>query len=140
MPYQYELFMISNVSISEDTILSFNIANYSNINAYSEAEQASVTKGTKSHKPSFAGVLQKYTPNSRATVADQIRAHSEEKRIMLNQLHERMRSESEARRMELFPPLISGCLSNIINALLPFRYPINCDTASLGGIFRHMWI
>ena len=40
----------------------------------------------------------------------------------------------------LLPPLFSGCRSNIIKALFPFRYPINCDTDNFGGILRHIWI
>lgn len=89
--------------------MSFNIADYTNINAYSEIAQASGGNDAKSSsKPSFLNVFLNQMPNTKPSFADQARALSEERKIMLNQLLEKLRAESDARRMELLSKLMQN--------------------------------
>ena len=87
--------------------MSFNIADYINVNTDLESPQASGGRSVRSGSPAFANVFFNYLPNTRTTFADEVRVHSEERRAALGQLLDRMRAESDMRRQELLSKLLS---------------------------------
>ena len=85
--------------------MRYNIAGYTRINVCSEVAQASESKSAKSIKPSFTNVLSNYFPNTRSAVSEEVRARSAEKRMVIDQMLEKMRAESVARRQEFLAKL-----------------------------------
>ena len=86
--------------------MSINITDHVDINTFSETTQASGHGAGKSPKPSFFGVLRNHLSSSKTALADQARARSEERKIILNQMLERLRAESEAKRQDLLTELM----------------------------------
>jgi len=86
--------------------LNLNIASITNIDPSAETAQKTGGEGISPPKPSFYDTLLGYLPSSKGKIADEIRAHSREKRIMLNDLLEQLRLESDKRRQELLISLL----------------------------------
>jgi len=86
--------------------LGFNIADYTNINDYSEAAKTAVGGVAKLSKPSFFNVFAGHLPGRKVSFADVSRARLDERKVILNQLLERMRAESNAKRQEILTKLM----------------------------------
>ena len=88
--------------------MSNSIVDYSDITAVSEIAKASGGKTVRPHKTAFLNAFLDYLPNSRTTFADQARARSEERKIILNQMLEKLRAESSTKQQALLSKLIQS--------------------------------
>ena len=86
--------------------MDFYITDNTNINGYSETTKSTGGKSIKANGPSFVNVFQNHLPKTNTTAADVARAMALEKRKMMNQMLEWMRTESETKRMELLSKLM----------------------------------
>jgi len=87
--------------------LSSCVVDYKDFNGHSEITPISGGSGSRSQKPSFFNVFLDFLPNTRVNNATQARERMEERKIMLAQLLERLRAESEAKQHELLYKLIN---------------------------------
>ena len=85
--------------------MDITVTDSSSINPYAVNEKTSGSKSANRPKSLFVDVLYKYLPKEGATITDEIKTVSRDRRVLLNQLIESMRLESEARRNELLSRL-----------------------------------
>ena len=88
--------------------MSINFTENIAINTDFEIAQVSGGRGVKSQKKSFFNVFLGYLPNTKATFTDQARVQSEERKLMLNHLMERLRADSEAKQHELLGKIMQS--------------------------------
>jgi len=86
--------------------LNLNVTEYPNINTNVETARKSGVEGAKQLKPSFYNTLLSHFPDTKNSIANELKAYSREKRVMLNELLEQMRTEGEKRRQELLFELL----------------------------------
>ena len=86
--------------------MSFNIADFTNINDFSEIAQSTSGRSVRSPRPSFFNAFLDQLPNTKKTFVSDARERSEERKRVLSHLLERLRAESEARRQELYSKLL----------------------------------
>lgn len=92
--------------------MSFDIADYTGITDYWEPAQptgangAKGANGVKAQSSPFADVFLRHWTEKKVTVFDEFRAINADRRAFLNHLLEKMRAESEAKRMELLAKLM----------------------------------
>ena len=91
----------------EDNALRINITDYTNIDDFSEIAHTSGVNSARSAKPSFFNVLINYMPNPKAASVNEARARFTERKEALNQMLEKLRAESDARRQEFYSILIN---------------------------------
>jgi len=88
--------------------LSINITDYAIINDFSDITQTSGGTSTRSSRSSFFNVFLNNLPNTRTAYAVEARVRSEERKMVLSGLLERLRAESEMRRHELYSKLLQN--------------------------------
>ena len=87
---------------------SLSVAEFTSLNSSSEILQASGGNGVKAPKSSFFNVFLDHLPNTKTSFAEQARALHDERKLVLSQLLEKLRTESDARRQELLSKLMKS--------------------------------
>jgi len=90
----------------EDIVLSFFIADQAKISEYSEITSSVGVRGARSQRTTFLNTLQNHLPSKKATFADEAREIARDRKIILKQLLEKLRAESDSKRQELLSILI----------------------------------
>ena len=86
--------------------MSFNIADFKILNDLSEITQMPGVKNARSPKTSFLNVFFSQMPDQKAVAVSDAKMRFTERKAVLNDLLEKLRAESDARRQDLYSMLI----------------------------------
>jgi len=86
--------------------LSSSIIDYKNIGGYSDVAHSSGANGARSSKPSFFNVFLGHLPGKKASYVDETKAIARDRKVILNQMLESLRAESDSSRQMILTKLL----------------------------------